>query len=209
MFTLGIAGGSGSGKSTLIERIKLKFSAGVICHIPMDAYYKDHSHLTPKQKKVNNFDHPDAIDFRLLCSHIQQLNLGIAVDRPIYSFLTCCRSEETLKVFPSKILLIDGILALSDPELRNLMNVKIYLSVSEHNRLLRIIDRDISERSRTKKMAEKRFYETVKPMHDIFVEPFKKNANELLNGDSENINHMVHALEKIIQQCLEHKHEAQ
>lgn len=207
MFTLGIAGGSGSGKSTLIERIKSKFSPEVICHIPMDAYYKDHSHLTTQQKKSNNFDHPDAIDFRLLCSHIRQLKLRLAVDRPIYSYLTCCRSKETLKVFPAKILLIDGILALSDPELRNLLNVKIFLNVSENNRLQRIIARDTTERSRTKKMVEKRFYETVKPMHDIFVEPFKNMANELLNGDSENIDQMVHALEKIIQQCLEHKHE--
>lgn len=209
MFTLGIAGGSGSGKSTVIERIKSNFSPGIICHIPMDAYYKDHSHLTTKQKKSNNFDHPDAIDFRLLCSHIQQLKLGIAVDRPIYSFLTCCRSKKTLKIFPSKILLVDGILALSDPELRNLLNVKIFLSVSEHNRLQRIISRDTTERNRTKKIVEKRFFEIVKPMHDIFVEPYKNTANELLNGDSENIDQMVHAIEKIIQQCFEHKHETQ
>lgn len=207
MFIIGLAGGSGSGKSTLIEQIKSEFSPGVVCHIPMDAYYKDHTHLSTEQKKSNNFDHPDAIDFSLLCSHVRQLKLGIEIDRPIYSFITCSRSKETLKVAPLKILLIDGILALWDTELRNQMDLKIFLNVSEKNRLSRNIARDTMERGRTRKMVEKRFFETVKPMHDIYVEPFKNFANELLNGDFVDIEQIVATFKLVIQRCMEHIHE--
>jgi uridine kinase len=207
MITLGLSGGSGSGKSTLIERVMSEFSPGIICHLPMDAYYLDHGYLTPKQKKTHNFDHPDAIDFRLLAGHIQQLKLGLPIERPQYSFLTCSRIERTTTVYPSKILLIDGIFALNDPEISNQMDVKLFLSVSEENRLLRTIARDTRERGRTKEMVEKRFFDTVKPMLDIYVEPFMKSANKILDGNSTDIESISNEFRRILDHYLEHIHE--
>lgn len=207
MITLGLAGGSGSGKSTLIERIISGFSPEIVCHLPMDAYYKDHGFLTPKQKKTHNFDHPDALDFRLLAGHLQQLKLGLPIERPQYSFLSCSRIEKTRTVYPSKILLIDGIFALSDPEISHLMDVKLFLSVSEENRLLRTIARDTAERGRTKEMVEKRFFATVKPMHDIYVEPFMKSANEILDGNSGDIESISYEFLLIIEHCLDQIHQ--
>jgi uridine kinase len=207
MHIIGIAGGSGSGKSTLVEHITALFPLNMICHVPMDAYYKDHSYLSILEKKKHNFDLPDAIDFGLLTLHIQQLKLGIAIERPLYSFISCSRLKESILVKPGKILIIDGIHALSNKEVRDLLDLKIFLSVSEQNRLMRIIARDTIDRGRTKTMVEKRFYETVKPMHDIYVEPFKNTANIFIDGDKDNFQMIVNHLEMIIQNCLAREHQ--
>lgn len=202
MIIIGLAGGSGSGKSTLVENIMPQFPQGIIGHIPMDAYYKDHSHLSAEEKKLHNFDHPDSIDFELLLNHLAYLKLGMEVERPAYSFITCSRLNITFQVKPCTLLIIDGILTLSNIDLCNALDTKVFLGVSEENRLKRTLLRDINERGRTKESVEERFYRTVKPMHDQFVEPTKHNANYHIDGNTDNIALVTENFRKIIEDCL-------
>lgn len=182
MFTIGIAGGSGSGKTTLVNSILELVSYDQIALLTQDSYYKDSSHLPIAQRKALNFDHPDSIEWDLMLSDIQKLKQGIPVESPTYSYLTCSRLEETISVVPKKILLIEGILILTQPELSNEMDMRIYLEVESDHRLSRIIERDMESRGRTAGEVIQRYYKTVRPMHEEFIKPSRERADMLVMG---------------------------
>jgi uridine kinase len=186
MFIIGIAGGTGSGKTTLVERIKKMLPAGVITVVPQDAYYKDNSHVPADKREEINFDHPSALEFSLLTDHLKRLKNGESVRRPVYSYITCTRSPETLEINPCRILILEGILILSDPELRDILDLKIFVDADADDRLGRVIARDISERGRTVDKVLERYHKSVKPMHLQFIEPSKRFADIIIPGGGEN-----------------------
>lgn len=183
MFVISLTGGSGSGKTSIVQVLFQLIDNKQIAWLPMDAYYKDHSHLNDSEKKLCNFDHPDAMDFDLLCTHLMQLKSGVPVLRPVYSYLSCSRLPEVIDIKPTDILIVDGLFPLMEPRIMLNTNLKIFLDVSEENRLRRILERDASERGRSHEMIVNRFFETVAPMHSVFVEPGKKYADIVIDAN--------------------------
>lgn len=182
MFIIGIAGGSGSGKTTLVNSILERVPYDQISLLTQDSYYKDSSHLPIEQRRVLNFDHPDSIEWELMRGDIQKLKSGQEIDSPTYSYLTCTRQPETIHIKPNKILLIEGILILTQPELCDEMDMRIYLEVESDYRLSRIIKRDMESRGRTAQEVIKRYYQTVRPMHEEFIKPSRERADMLVMG---------------------------
>lgn len=177
MIVIGIAGGSGSGKTTVVKSI-IKQLNGRVVVIPQDSYYKDSSHLPLEERQKINFDHPDAIDWKLLCQQIRELKQGKAIEQPVYSYLTCSRSKtETVTVEPADVIIVEGILIFTCKELRDQMNMKVFVDADDDDRLMRIIIRDMAERGRTIETAIEHYTETVKPMHLQFIEPSKRYAD--------------------------------
>ena len=177
MLVIGIAGGSGSGKTTVVKAITRQLSGRVVV-IPQDSYYKDSSHLPPEERQKINFDHPDAIDWKLLCQQIRELKQGKTIEQPVYSYLTCSRSQtETVTVEPADVIIVEGILIFTCKELRDQMNIKIFVDADDDDRVVRIILRDIAERGRNIDTAVSHYCETVKPMHLQFIEPSKRYAD--------------------------------
>ena len=177
MLVIGIAGGSGSGKTTVVKSI-MKQLDGKVVVIPQDSYYKDSSHLPMEERLKINFDHPDAIDWKLLCQQIRDLKQGKTVQQPVYSYLTCSRSKtETVTVEPADVIIVEGILIFTCKELRDQLNMKVFVDADDDDRLMRIIVRDIAERGRTVETAIEHYVETVKPMHLQFIEPSKRYAD--------------------------------
>lgn len=199
MVILGIAGGSGSGKTTLVNRLMESFPRGSISHVPMDAYYYDHSHLSESDKIKYNFDHPAAIDFDLLINHLASLKKGISVERPGYSFISCSRTNQTEIIHPSKIIILDGLFVLFHPRLREELSLNIFLDVSFDNRLKRSIRRDMAERGRTRKATQDRFLFIVDPMHNEFVQPSKLFADVVLDANSVDIDQNVKYISTLIE----------
>ena len=180
MLVIGIAGGSGSGKTTVVKTITRQLSGRVVV-IPQDSYYKDSSHLPMEERQKINFDHPDAIDWKLLCQQIRELKQGKTVEQPVYSYITCSRSKtETVTVEPAEVIIVEGILIFTCKELRDQMNIKIFVDADSDDRLMRIIVRDMEERGRTIEMAIDHYQETVKPMHLQFIEPSKRYADIII-----------------------------
>ena len=177
MLVIGIAGGTGSGKTTVVNKIKEILAPGEVAIIPQDAYYKDNSHLPLEERLELNFDHPDSLDFHLLVSHIKELRQGRAVEQPIYSYLTCSRAKETIPVAPAKVIIIEGILIFSCTELRQCMDIKIFVDADADDRLSRVICRDTMERGRSVEKVLHRYDAIVKPMHLQFIEPTKRYAD--------------------------------
>lgn len=180
MLVIGIAGGSGSGKTTvvnaLVERLREKVTV-----IPQDSYYKDSSHLTEEEKRNQNFDHPDSIDFELLCSQLADLKQGKAVNQPVYSYITCSRSTiETVRVEPSDVIIVEGILIFTCPELREQMDIKLFVDADDDDRLMRVMSRDILSRGKTVDWVIERYTKTVKPMFLQFIEPSKRYADIII-----------------------------
>ena len=177
MLVIGIAGGSGSGKTTVVKAITKQLDGRVVV-IPQDSYYKDSSHLPMEERLKINFDHPDAIDWKLLCQQVRELKQGKTVQQPVYSYLTCSRSKtETVTVEPADVIIVEGILIFTCKELRDQMNMKVFVDADDDDRLMRIIVRDIAERGRTISTAIEHYTETVKPMHLQFIEPSKRYAD--------------------------------
>ena len=177
MLVIGIAGGSGSGKTTVVRAITEQLSGRVVV-IPQDSYYKDSSHLPMEERQKINFDHPDAIDWKLLCQQIRELKQGHTVEQPVYSYITCSRSTtETVTVEPADVIIVEGILIFTHQELRDQMNIKVFVDADDDDRLMRILVRDIAERGRTIETAIDHYTETVKPMHLQFIEPSKRYAD--------------------------------
>lgn len=177
MIVIGIAGGSGSGKTTVVKSIINQLNGRVVV-IPQDSYYKDSSHLPLEERQKINFDHPDAIDWKLLCQQIRELKQGKAIEQPVYSYLTCSRSKtETVTVEPADVIIVEGILIFTCKELRDQMNMKVFVDADDDDRLMRIIIRDMAERGRTIETAIEHYTETVKPMHLQFIEPSKRYAD--------------------------------
>ena len=149
MLVIGIAGGSGSGKTTVVNAITSRLKEKVVT-IPQDSYYKDSSHLPMEERQQINFDHPDAIDFKLLCKQLEELKSGKTVEQPVYSYITCSRSKtETVTVAPADVIIIEGILIFTCKELRDQMDIKIFVDADDDDRLMRVMARDILERGKT------------------------------------------------------------
>lgn len=177
MLVVGIAGGTGSGKTTVVRKIIEKLPQGCVTVVPQDSYYKDNSHLPIEERQIINFDHPDAIEWPLLVHDIKELKQRKTINQPIYSYLTCTRSEETIKVVPAQVIIVEGILILGQKDLRNLMSLKVFVSADADDRLSRVIQRDIIERGRSVSMVLERYEKTVKPSHLQFIEPTMRYAD--------------------------------
>ena len=149
MIVIGIAGGTGSGKTTVVRKIVESFCDGEVAVIPQDSYYRDSSHLPLEERLKLNFDEPAAIEWELLVEQLKQLKAGKAIEQPTYSYLTCTRQPETIHVEPQEIIIVEGILILCDEQLRNMLDVKIFVDADSDERLIRVINRDIIERGRT------------------------------------------------------------
>lgn len=174
---IGIAGGSGSGKTLVAENIYSELGTERVVLICQDSYYKDLSHLSEEERRKQNFDHPDAMDTQLLISQISDLLSGKAIRQPVYNFVTHTRTEETKEIAPQDIIVLEGILILYNPELRKLMDIKIYVDTDPDVRVIRRLRRDILERGRSLESVIKQYEESVRPMHLQFVEPTKRYAD--------------------------------
>ena len=180
MLVIGIAGGSGSGKTTVVNAITSKLKEKVVI-IPQDSYYKDSSHLPMEERQQINFDHPDAIDFKLLCQQLEELKAGHTIEQPVYSYITCSRSKtETVTVAPADVIIIEGILIFTCKELRDQMDIKIFVDADDDDRLMRVMARDILERGKTVETVIERYTKTVKPMYLQFIEPSKRYADIII-----------------------------
>jgi uridine kinase len=180
MLIIGIAGGSGSGKTTVVKAITERLKDRVVV-IPQDSYYKDLSHLTEHEKRDHNFDHPDSIDFDLLCQQLKELKEGKTIEQPIYSYITCGRSkDETLTVKPADVIIVEGILIYTCSKLRKQMDIKLFVDADDDDRLMRVMSRDIVERGKTVDWVIERYTRTVKPMYLQFIEPSKRYADIII-----------------------------
>ena len=204
MFIIGIAGGTGSGKTTVVKKLIERFPKGEVVVIPQDSYYKDSSHVPVEERQNINFDHPDAFDWHLLAKQIAQLKDGEAIEQPIYDYLTCTRQHETVHIEPREIIVIEGIMALSDKKLRPQMDLKIFVDADADDRLIRVVQRDIVERGRTVAAVMERYERVLKPMHEQFIEPCKRYADVIIPQGGHN-NAAINMLVKFIKQQLTDK----
>ena len=186
MLIIGIAGGSGSGKTTVVKKIIKSLPPQSVSVIYQDAYYRDNGHLSPEEKRKINFDHPSSIEFSLLINHIDKLKNGETIGMPIYSYVTCARAKETTPIDPRKVVIIDGILILTNPRLRKKLDIKIFVDADADDRLMRIIWRDIEERGRSFKQVLDHYETFVKPMHLLFIEPNKRYADIIVPQGGKN-----------------------
>ena len=177
---VGVAGGTGSGKTTVATEILRRAGTDHISFIQHDAYYKDLSDLPMAQRAMQNFDHPDALDNDLLISHLQELKAGRPIELPVYDFTTHSRTSRTVTVEPFPVILVEGILIFADEELRQLMDVRIYVDTDADIRFIRRLQRDIAERGRTMESVIHQYLATVRPMHQEYVEPSKRHANVII-----------------------------
>jgi len=177
MIIIGIAGGTGSGKTTVVRRIVESLSENEVAVLPLDSYYKDSSHVPVEERQNINFDHPSAFDWDLLSKHVEMLRRGEAIEQPVYSYLTCTRQKETIHVEPRKVVIIEGILALSDRRLCKQMDLRIFVDADPDEPLIRVIQRDVIERGRTAEAVMDRYVRVLKPMHLEFIEPAKRIAD--------------------------------
>lgn len=174
---MGIAGGSGSGKTTIADAVIATIGADKIAHLQHDAYYRELDHLEPAARAKVNFDHPDSLETELLVDHIGALRRGERIERPVYDFSTHSRTDAVVVVDPRHVLLVEGILVLADPALRELMDLKIYIDTPADLRVIRRLRRDIVDRGRSVESVIDQFLTTVRPMHEQFVEPSKRFAD--------------------------------
>lgn len=187
MLIIGIAGGTGSGKTTVVNKIISALPAGEVAVIPQDNYYKDSSHIPPEERSKINFDEPAAIEWTLLEKHLRMLKQGEAVEMPTYSYLTCTRQPETIHVEPRDVVIVEGILVLSQPSMRDAMDVKVFVDADPDDRLIRVISRDCVERGRTPMMVINRYQEVLKPMHQMYIEPSKRFADLIVPQGGNNL----------------------
>lgn len=186
MLIVGIAGGTGSGKTTVVRKVIERFPTDEVIVMPQDSYYKDNGHIALEERQKINFDHPDSVEFSLLVDHLKRLRKGQSVEMPIYSYLTCLRSKETITIAPARVVLVEGILILADQGLRNLFDIKVFVDADPDDRLGRVIKRDIVERGRSVLAVLERYHDTVKPSHLQFIEPSKRYADIIIPGGGEN-----------------------
>ena len=186
MLIVGIAGGTGSGKTTVVKKVMGYFKKNQVAVLPQDAYYVDHSHLSLPERQKLNFDHPDSIEWDLLVSHLVELRGGRAVHQPHYSYLTCTRLGETTLIEPHQVILVEGILILTQKIVRDLLDIKVFVDADADDRLGRVIQRDVMERGRSVEVVLDRYQVTVKPMHLDFIEPSKRYADLIIPQGGEN-----------------------
>ena len=201
MLIVGIAGGTGSGKTTVVRKIIERLPKDEVAVLSQDSYYKDNSHLPLEERRKLNFDHPNAIEFDLLVSHLQMLKEGKAIHQPVYSYITSTRASETILVKPRDVVIVEGILVLTNKQLRDMFDIKVFVYADADDRLIRVIRRDIRERGRDVEQVLKRYTATVKPMHEQFIEPSKKYADIIVPEGGNNevaINMLASIIEKNI-----------
>ena len=177
---IGVAGGTGSGKTTVANVILERVGRDRIAYLPHDAYYRDLRNLPPEQKKAINFDHPNSLESELMVEHILKLKRNESVDLPIYDFNTHSRTSRTIRIEPHPVIIVEGILIFSEPDLRDLFDVKIFVDTSADIRFIRRLQRDIAERGRTMENVIQQYLSTVRPMHLEFVEPSKRYAHVII-----------------------------
>jgi len=186
MLIIGIAGGTGCGKTTVVNTILNELPEGEVGVISQDSYYKDTSHLNYDERVKINFDHPRSIDFDLLVKHLKDLKAGIPIDQPVYSFVKHNRTGDTISTKPRKVMIVEGILILTNPEIRDLFDIKIFVHADSDERLIRRLKRDISERGRDIDEVLTRYQTTLKPMHEQFIEPMKEYADIIIPNNKYN-----------------------
>ena len=178
--TIGVAGGTGSGKTTIANAILKRVGAEHVAYIPHDAYYRELGHLSPEERARVNFDHPDALETELLIEHLKVLRAGQMVEIPIYDFTTHMRTHETRRVEPAPVILVEGILIFVEPQLRRLLDVKLYVDTDADVRFIRRLQRDVHDRGRSVESVCEQYLTTVRPMHLEFVEPSKRYADVII-----------------------------
>lgn len=201
VIVIGIAGGTGSGKSTLVKKIKEEFHdrTTIMSH---DFYYKQHNDITFEQRKKLNYDHPESFDTDLMIEHIRELASGREIQRPVYDFTIHNRVDDTVTVKPAKVIIVEGILIFENKELRDMFDIKLFIDTDADVRIIRRILRNVSERGRTLESVVNQYLTTVKPMHEQFVEPYKKYADIIIPEGGHNqvaiemVNHRIHSLLK-------------
>jgi uridine kinase len=179
-FVIGVAGGSGSGKSTVTQQVLASFGTEMVSVVMQDDYYLDQSHLSPEVRRKTNYDHPNAFDWPLLVQHVHALRSGETIQMPEYDFTIDNRSTRTIPVKPAPVVLIEGLFALYDEDLRKMMSLKIFVDTAPDVRFIRRLQRDIAERGRTVDSVTSQYLETVRPMHKQFIEPTKRHADVIL-----------------------------
>jgi uridine kinase len=196
---IGIAGGSGSGKSTLVRALGQLIPEGKLSVLAQDSYYKDLGYLPRKERITVNFDHPDSIDFDLMCEHVQELRRGRQALCPVYSFHEETRTERTEKVYPRPVIIVEGILILCHEELRSLLDFSIFVDTPADLRLLRRIQRDVEERGHDLKGVCQRYQSAVRPMYEQFVGPSRAFADFIVSGESPAENLAERLVNRLIQ----------
>ena len=186
MLILGIAGGTGCGKTTVVNQIVEELHKEEVEVISQDSYYKNTSHLTYDERVEINFDHPSSIDFELLIAHLKELKKGNIIDQPVYSFVEHNRTGDVLKTKPKKVVIVEGILILTNPELRDMFDINIFVHADSDERLIRRLKRDLAERGRDINEVLTRYQSTLKPMHEQFIEPMKEYADIIIPNNKYN-----------------------
>lgn len=186
MLIIGIAGGSGSGKTTVVKKIIKNLPKDSVSIISQDSYYKDNGHKSSEERAKINFDHPSSIEFNLLIKHLEMLKEGHPIEMPIYSYLTCARAKESITITPKKVIIVEGILILSSPRMRDRMDIKVFVDADGDDRLMRIIWRDLEERGRSFHQVLEHYEKYVKPMHLQFIEPTKRYADIIVPQGGKN-----------------------
>ena len=203
ILVIGIAGGSGSGKTTLMKRLVEQFGDDVTV-VSHDNYYRRHDELTYEERSQINYDEPAALETDLMAYHLDCLRQGQAIDCPVYDYAAHNRSDETIRIEPRKVIIVEGIMIFENEALRNLMDIRIFVDTDADVRLCRRIKRDVNKRGRTLESVLTQYQETVKPMHEQYVEPSKKYANLVVPEGGKN----VVALEMITDRIRRHLNEA-
>jgi len=186
MLIIGIAGGTGSGKTTVVNQILNELPECEVGILSQDSYYKDTSHLCYNERVKINFDHPRSIDFDLLATHLKDLKDEKSIYQPVYSFVKHNRTGDTILTHPRKVMIVEGILILTNPELRAMFDIKIFVHADSDERLIRRLKRDISERGRDLDEVLNRYQTTLKPMHNQFIEPMKEYADIIIPNNKHN-----------------------
>jgi len=186
MLIIGIAGGTGSGKTTVVHQIMNQLPLTEVGIISQDHYYRENNNLSYEDRAKINFDHPRAIDFELMTEHLKELKAGNTIPQPVYSFVTHNRTDDTILTHPRKVMVVEGILILADAKLRDLFDIKIFVHADSDERLIRRLKRDIAERGRDMEEVLNRYQNTLKPMHEQFIEPTKAYADIIIPNDKYN-----------------------
>ncbi len=186
MTIIGVAGGTASGKTTFVQEVLSGFEAQYVGLIAQDAYYKDNSHLSFEERCLLNYDHPDSIDFDLMVDQIKVLKQGQEIDQPVYDYKVHNRTADTLQISPKPVLIVEGILVLHHKALRDLMDLKIFVDAPAPLRLDRRLQRDITQRGRNQQEVMERYTDTLKPMHDTYIEPSKAHADIVVLSHQKN-----------------------
>lgn len=184
---IGIGGGTGSGKTTVAKEVRKHFPEESVVIVHHDSYYLDRSDLSPEQREVINYDHPDSFDNELMIAHLTSLRGGQPIEKPIYDFETHTRKQETIRVRPARIILLEGILVLAEEALRNVMDIKLYVDTDADERFIRRLRRDIVDRGRTVDQVIEQYLKTVRPMHLQFVETSKRYADVIIPEGGQNL----------------------